>query len=341
MSPESNVPTEEFGPEPRTTAVHRSVLLNEVVSWLAPKDGILLVDGTAGAGGHTRALAVNVGTTGRVIGLDRDPAMLALAAEATRGLPVTLIASPYSDVAKVLESLQIHSGTLDGILLDLGLSSDQLAWPHRGFSFANDGPLDMRFDPDGDGPSAADLVNTLEEQELARIIYEYGEERYSRRVARRIVEERKFSPFTTTGRFAEVVRRGIPGKWGPMDPATRTFQALRIAVNDELGHLERTLAALPDVLRPGGRAVIISFHSLEDRRVKHAFRDDPMLNVLTRKPVTASPEELAANPRSRSAKLRVAERCPTQAGPLEHPKPPQAWKRKGKTGESRGRERSS
>ena len=321
LSPESNVPTEEFGPEPRTTAVHRSVLLNEVVSWLAPKDGILLVDGTAGAGGHTRALAVNVGTTGRVIGLDRDPAMLALAAEATRGLPVTLIASPYSHVAKVLESLQIHSGTLDGILLDLGLSSDQLAWPHRGFSFANDGPLDMRFNPGGDDPSAAELVNSLDEVELARIIFEYGEERYSRRIARRIVEARQLAPFTTTARFAEVVRRGVPGKWGPMDPATRTFQALRIAVNDELGHLERTLAFLAEVLRPGGRAAIISFHSLEDRRVKHAFRDDPRLEVLTRKPVTASPEELAVNPRARSAKLRVAERCPTQTGPTEPPNP--------------------
>ena len=293
----------------------------------------MIVDGTAGAGGHTRALAEKVGSTGRVIGLDRDPAMLALALQATQGLPVTLVPAAYSEMVEVLESQGIKSGSVDGIVLDLGLSSDQLAWTQRGFSFANDGPLDMRFDPTGSDPTAADLVNTLDEVELARIIFVYGEERYSRRVARRIVEERKHTPFTTTGRFAEVVRRGIPGKWGPIDPATRTFQALRIAVNDELGHLERTLAILPEVLRPGGRAAIISFHSLEDRRVKHAFRDDPRLNVLTRKPVTASPEELAVNPRARSAKMRVAERCPTQTAPKESPNPHYRKSRKGKTGD--------
>jgi 16S rRNA (cytosine1402-N4)-methyltransferase len=221
----------------------------------------------------------------------------------------------YSEVAEVLYGLGLGLGSLDGVLLDVGLSSDQLAWTDRGFSFSADGPLDMRFNPDEEGPSAADLVNTLGEEELARIFYEYGEERYSRRVARRVVEARRAAPVQTTGRLAELVRRSIPGKWGPLDPSTRVFQALRIAVNDELGHLERTLALLPDVLKPGGRAAVISFHSLEDRRVKHAFRDDPRLNVLTRKPVTASPEELSQNPRARSAKLRVAERCPIQPGP--------------------------
>ena len=332
MSPVSDLePGEESRPESPSRTVHRSVLLNEVVAWFDLKEGLILVDGTAGAGGHTRALAEKVGATGRVIGLDRDPAMLALAEVATRGLPVTLVAAAYSEMAEVMESLEIAPGSLDGILLDLGLSSDQLAWAHRGFSFANEGPLDMRFNPGGNDPSAADLVNTLDEVELARIIYEYGEERYSRRIARRIVETRKLSPFTTTGKLAEVTRRAIPGKWGPMDPATRTFQALRIAVNDELGHLERTLKALPDLLRPGGRAAIISFHSLEDRRVKHAFRDDPRLNPLTRKPSTASPEELAANPRARSAKLRVAERCSSEAGPLESPNPRWGRKRKGNT----------
>jgi 16S rRNA (cytosine1402-N4)-methyltransferase len=300
-------------------AVHRPVLLDEVVTWLAPAEGMVLVDGTAGAGGHTRALAERVGSSGRVIGLDRDPDMLAFAAEATRGLPVTLVNVPYSAVKEVLDDLGLDA--VDGLLLDLGLSSDQLAWTHRGFSFAADGPLDMRFDPEAGGPSAADLVNSLKEEELARIFYEYGEERFSRRVARRLVEARKAERITTTGRFAEIVRRSIPGKWGPIDPATRAFQGLRIAVNDELGHLDAVLALLPDVLRPGGRAALISFHSLEDRRVKHAFRDDPRLNVLTRKPVTASPEELAHNPRARSAKLRVAERCPTKAGPTDTPKP--------------------
>jgi 16S rRNA (cytosine1402-N4)-methyltransferase len=305
--------------------MHRPVLVHEVVNWLAPREGSILVDGTAGAGGHTRALAERVGLTGRVIGLDRDPAMLAMAVEATQGLPVTLIASPYREMKEVLADLGLGIGigpnAVDGVLLDVGLSSDQLAWSHRGFSFAAEGPLDMRFDPGSDDPSAADLVNTLDEQELARIFFEYGEERYSRRVARRLVEARRIAPVTTTGRLAEIVRRSIPGKWGPIDPATRVFQALRIAVNDELAHLESTLALLPDVLKPGGRAAVISFHSLEDRRVKHAFRDDPRLNVLTRKPVTASPEELAVNPRARSAKLRVAERCPIQAGPTVPPHP--------------------
>lgn len=301
--------------------MHRSVLLDEVVNWLAPREGAVLVDGTAGAGGHTRALAMRVGEAGRVIGLDRDPSMLALAAEAVVGLPVTLAQAAYTEAGAVLEGLGL--GPVDGVLLDLGLSSDQLAWSGRGFSFATDGPLDMRFDPAGDDPTAADLVNSLKEEELARIFHEFGEERYSRRVARRIVETRRSGPIRTTGELAAVVRRSIPGKWGPIDPATRVFQALRIAVNDELEHLDAALERLPDWLRVGGRLAVISFHSLEDRRVKHAFRDDPRLHVLTRKPVTASPAEVSTNPRARSAKLRVAERCPNQDqdGPKATPGP--------------------
>jgi 16S rRNA (cytosine1402-N4)-methyltransferase len=300
-------------PEPSTpNPIHRPVLLDEVVSWLAPRDGSVIVDGTVGAGGHAAALASRVGPGGRVIGLDRDPEMLALAERATVGLPVTLVHAPYSDLVVVFEDLGVAGA--DGLLLDLGLSSDQLAWTGRGFSFAADGPLDMRYDPEGDA-TAADLVNTLGEEELARLFFEYGEERYSRRVARRIVEARRVEPIATTGRLAELVRRSIPGKWGPIDPATRVFQALRIAVNDELDHLEAILEELPDLLNPGGRAAIISFHSLEDRRVKVAFRDDPRLTVLTRKPVVASAEEVAVNPRARSAKLRVAERCPNLVGP--------------------------
>ena len=297
------------------------------MAWLDPKEGSILVDGTAGAGGHTRVLAERVGASGRVIGLDRDPAMRALAAKAVGGLPVTLVASSYADLRDVLEDLGIDA--VDGILLDLGLSSDQLAWSKRGFSFANDGPLDMRFDPESDDPTAADLVNSLEEVELARIFFEYGEERYSRRVARRIVEVRRTEPFETTMQFAAVVRRGIPGKWGKIDPATRVFQALRIAVNHELEHLETALAYLPDVLKPGGRAAIISFHSLEDRRVKHAFRNEPRLNVLTRKPVTATYEEESRNPRSRSAKMRVVERCPIQQ--ISTPQAP--YRRRGRASE--------
>ena len=299
-------------PEP----VHRPVLLDEVVAWLAPREGSVLVDGTVGAGGHAVALARRVGAEGRVIGIDRDPEMLALAEVATQGLPVTLVRSPYSALNKVLDDLGIDQ--VDGVLLDLGLSSDQLGWPHRGFSFAVEGPLDMRYDPRS-GPSAADLVNELDEEELARIFYEYGEERHGRRVARRIVEARRIEPITTTGRLADLVRKSIPGKWGQIDPATRVFQALRIEVNDELDHLDDTLVDLVDILRPGGRAAILSFHSLEDRRVKETFRDDSRLSVLTRKPVVASAEEVAINPRARSAKMRVAERCPELIGPPEPP----------------------
>ncbi len=298
--------------DPSPATVHRPVLLDEVIQGLAPREGMTIVDGTAGAGGHAAALAARVGLSGRVIGLDRDPEMLRLAEAATRGLPVTLVKAPYSDLGRVLDDLGIDR--IDALLLDLGLSSDQLHWASRGFSFAADGPLDMRFDP-GSDTTAADLVNTLPADELADLIYQFGEERHSRRIARRIVEERRLGPITTTSRLAAVVRKGVPGKWGTIDPATRTFQALRIAVNDELGHLERTLADAPDRLNPGGRFAAISFHSLEDRRVKHAFRDDTRLAVLTKKPVTASDPELAANPRARSAKLRVAERCPTTTPP--------------------------
>jgi 16S rRNA (cytosine1402-N4)-methyltransferase len=298
--------------------VHRPVLLNEVISWLSPREGSVLVDGTVGAGGHAAALSKQVGATGRVIGLDRDPEMLALAERTTQGLPVTLVHAPYSELREVLDELGL--GPVDGILLDLGLSSDQLAWTHRGFSFSTDGPLDMRFDPEGE-VTAADLVNTWREEDLARLFFEYGEERHSRRVARRIVEARRTETIKTTGQLAHIVRRSIPGKWGPIDPATRVFQALRIGVNDELVHLESTLEQLPGLLRPGGRAAVMSFHSLEDRRVKVAFRENPRLNVLTRKPVTASVEEVAVNPRARSAKLRVAERCPDVAEPQPQPDP--------------------
>ncbi|WP_435021090.1 16S rRNA (cytosine(1402)-N(4))-methyltransferase RsmH [Tundrisphaera sp. TA3] len=291
--------------------VHRSVLLDEVVHWLAPAEGSVIVDGTAGAGGHSAALADRVGESGLVIALDRDPEMLELAARAVEGKPVTLVRTGYAHIGTVLDDLEIDQ--VDGILLDLGLSSDQLAWEHRGFSFAVDGPLDMRFDPRGK-TTAADLVNDLDADELADIIFQYGEERHSRKIARRIIEARRVEPITTTARLAEVVRRGVPGKWGAIDPATRTFQALRIAVNGELDQLDDLLAMLPDLLKPGGRAAIISFHSLEDRRVKHAFRDNAELDVLTRKPVMASEEELAINPRARSAKLRVAQRCPDKNG---------------------------
>ena len=220
------------------------------------------------------------------------------------GLPVTLIHAPYCEMRRVLDELGIDR--VQGVLLDLGLSSDQLAWEGRGFSFAADGPLDMRFDPDPGGPTAADLVNRLSADDLANLIYEFGEERFSRRIARRIVEARQGGPIRTTGQLADLVRRSVPGRsrHGPIDPSTRVFQALRIAVNDELGQLDAVLRAIPEVLAPGGRAVVISFHSLEDRRAKWAFKTDPRLTVLTKKPVTATVQEVAVNPRARQRQIK-------------------------------------
>jgi 16S rRNA (cytosine1402-N4)-methyltransferase len=224
------------------------------------------------------------------------------------GLPVKLVWSNFSELPEVLAQLEIP--LVDGVVLDLGLSSDQLADRDRGFSFDLDGPLDMRFDPT-EGQPAWQLLERLDAEALANLIYRYGEERYSRRIARRIVDERRRQPIRTSAELARLVRLAVPKPRGRqrIDPATRTFQALRIAVNDELTSLEQALARLPDCLRPGGRLAIISFHSLEDRLVKQAFRDDPRYHVLTRKPIRPSEHEASDNPRSRSAKLRVAEKA--------------------------------
>ena len=297
-------------------SVHKPVLVDEIASWLSvlERPGAVLVDGTAGGGGHLVALSKRLGAGGRAIGLDRDPRMLEAAREAavSAGLSdrITLVHSAYAEMGEVLKQLGIEAA--DAIILDLGLSSDQLAWGDRGFSFASDGPLDMRFDSTERVRTAADLVNRLPEAELANLFYEFGEERYSRRIARRVLEERKKEPIRTSAQLAAIVRRAIPGKarHGPIDPATRVFQALRIAVNDELCQLDRALASIPGLLCAGGRAAIISFHSLEDRRVKWAFKTDQELKVLTKKPVTAGAQEVASNPRARSAKLRVVEKCP-------------------------------
>jgi 16S rRNA (cytosine1402-N4)-methyltransferase len=285
---------------------HVSVLPAEVLAGLDPQPGQVVVDATVGAGGHARLIAERVGPAGRVVGLDRDPTMLELARGRLEGLPVTLVHAGFDELPHVLADLGIPA--VDGVLADLGVCSDQLDAADRGLSFQQDGPLDMRLDPTG-GETAADLLRWVSERDLADLIYQYGEERFSRRIARRIVEARQATPVTTTGQLAELVRRSVPRPRGrnPIDPATRAFQALRIAVNDELGSLERLLAALPKVLRVGGRAAVISFHSLEDRRVKQAFRQPPW-EALTRKPVQAGDEEVARNPRARSAKLRVARR---------------------------------
>ncbi len=285
--------------------MHVPVMLDEVVQWLAPRAGMVLVDGTLGGGGHSRALAERVGPDGLVIALDRDPAAVEAARRNLAGLPVRPLHGNYCDLPEVLVEQRIDA--VDGIVLDLGLSSDQLADPHRGFSFTSDGPLDLRFDPTR-GEPAWRLINRLSAQHLADLIYAYGEERFSRRIAAAIVERRHERPIESAAELADLVRRVVRGPHQRIDPATRTFQALRIAVNDELKSLEIGLRRLPDCLRPGARLVIMSFHSLEDRPVKEAFRNDPRLEVLSKKPITAGPEELARNSRARSAKLRVAAR---------------------------------
>lgn len=290
--------------------IHVPVLLDEVVRWLEPSPGKILVDGTLGGGGHTSALARLVGPNGFVISFDRDPAALEAAERSLRGLPIKLVESNFADLPDVLRQLEITA--VDGVLLDLGLSSDQLADSQRGFSFDVDGPLDLRFNPHLGRP-AWQLLERMGAEELADLIYQYGEERFSRRIARKIVERRRAQPVRTAADLANLVRSCVPRAKGRerIDPATRTFQALRIAVNEELISLELALKRIPDCLRPGGRLAVISFHSLEDRRVKEAFRDDPRYQTLTRKPIRPSEEEVARNPRARSAKLRVASRTET------------------------------
>jgi len=287
-------------------AGHVPVMPAEVLASLSPRPGQIIVDATLGSGGHARLIAEHLGPTGRLIGLDRDPAMLALARPRLADYPAILVESNFDQLRDVLDRQEISP--VDGVLADLGMSSDQLDDAERGFSFQQSGPLDMRLNP-AEGEPASRLLKRLSERDLADLFWKYGEERFSRRIARRIVETRRRMPLENTEQLAELIRRSVPRPRGrQIDPATRVFQALRIAVNDELGALDRFLAALPSCLKSGGRAVIISFHSLEDRRVKQAFRDRKLWQVLTKKPIQASEDELRRNPRARSAKLRAAVR---------------------------------
>jgi len=287
-------------------SIHVPVMSAEALHWLDPQPGQILVDGTLGGGGHTRAVAEAVGPRGLVLALDRDPDAIEQAEKKLQGLPVKLAQANFCDLPEVLSEVEIER--VDGILLDLGISSDRLADAQRGFSFDSPGPLDLRFDPHT-GEPASRLVNRLRPENLADLIYQYGEERNSRRIARAIADRRRKRPIETAAELADIVRSVVPrSRSGGIDPATRTFQALRIAVNEELKSLEIALRRLPDCLGEGGRLAVISFHSLEDRRVKEAFRDDERYRALTRRPVRPSEAEQAANPRSRSAKLRAAER---------------------------------
>jgi len=286
-------------------------MTREVLAFLAPEHGGVFVDCTVGLGGHARAM-LEAGAT-RVIGLDRDRAALAVASrnlEAWRDR-VELVHSDYRAIESVLDQRGIER--VDGTLADLGMSSFQLEAEGRGFSFQRDDPLDMRMDATA-GPTAADLLRDAPEDEIADAIFRYGEERFSRRIARSIVQARQQAPIQTTSRLADLVRRAIPRRgFSRIDPATRTFQALRIWVNRELEGLDQFLAAAVTRLRSGARMVVITFHSLEDRIVKHtmralAAREPAAIRVLTKKPVVPQPDEIERNPRARSAKLRVAER---------------------------------
>jgi len=285
-------------------------MTREVLAFLQPEKGGVFVDCTVGMGGHALAM-LKAGAT-RVIGLDRDPAALAIAAETLSAYRdrVELVHSDYRAMASVLDARGIER--VDGALADLGMSSYQLEAEGRGFSFQREDPLDMRMDTTS-GPTAADLLKEASESEIADAIYQFGEERFSRRIARSIVQARESVPLETTTQLATVVRRAIPRRgFTRIDPATRTFQAVRIWVNRELENLDEFLDMVTRRLKTGARLVVITFHSLEDRIVKHtlralAQRDDARIRVLTKKPVTPGPDEVERNPRARSAKLRAAE----------------------------------
>ncbi|MCC7021516.1 MAG: 16S rRNA (cytosine(1402)-N(4))-methyltransferase RsmH [Thermomicrobiales bacterium] len=317
---------------PAPAAGHAPVLLDEAIAGLQPRPGGRYLDGTFGGGGHTRALLAASAPDGIVLALDADPAAIergcAMRQEPGIGDRLIVARTNFADLATVARDRGVVP--LDGILLDLGLSSFQLDAPERGFAFRFEGPLDMRFDPERGSP-ARELVNTLPERELADLIWRFGEEPASRRIARAIVREREARPIETTGELAEIVSRAVGGRRGrDTHPATRTFQALRIATNQELEALEAALAGALDVLAPGGRLAVIAFHSLEDRLVKRFIEREraacicppglpvctcghtPRLQKVTRRAIRPGAAEMAANPRARSAVLRVAERLPDE-----------------------------
>lgn len=291
-----------------TTLSHTPVMLDEVLSLLDPEPGMTYVDVTIGGGGHAVEVAERIGRRGRIIGIDRDPWAIEAAARrlTETNVPFALHHGRFSD----LERLLIADGVsqVDLLLADLGVSSAQMDDESRGFSYAADAELDMRMDPT-DGETAAQLIARLSERELEDIIVTYGEERYARRIAREIVRARRVGRVTTTAELTSIIVRSMPAeaRRGSMHPARRTFQALRIAVNQELAELEGLLSTIPNVLTLGGRAAVLAFHSLEDRRVKQAFMG-PGLRRLSTKPLRATEEEIGRNRRARSAKLRAVER---------------------------------
>ena len=302
----------ERHPQPERSA-HQPVLVNDVLEYLAPQPGAVMVDCTVGAGGHSLRLLPRLLPTGRLIAIDRDPEALALARQRLMEFhpQIEFVQGDFRHLSAILARLGLS--TVDGVVADLGMSSVQVDRPERGFSFLREGPLDMRMDST-QPTTAASLVNRLPESELAQVIRRYGEERWASRIAKRIVTARRTQPIQTTSQLARIVAEAIPSghRSYRIHPATRTFQALRIAVNDELGSLQALLEFLPEALNPGGRAAIIAFHSLEDRLVKQSFRQGAeagIVRLLTKKPVRPPADEQQDNPRSRSAKLRAVERC--------------------------------
>ena len=308
------------------SALHAPVMVAEVAAALAPRDGDILVDATYGRGGYTRALLEAART--RIYAIDRDPEAIAHGAELAALYPgrLTLVEGRFGEMDHLLAARDVPP--VDGVTLDVGVSSPQLDDAERGFSFRADGPLDMRMEKSG--ATAADLVNSAPEQELAETIATLGEERHARRVARAICAARREAPIQRTLDLAEILRRVVPRAKDGIDPATRTFQAIRLRVNDELGELERGLAAAERILRPGGRIAVVSFHSLEDRIVKRFLRarsggegvsrhapeisgPAPSFDLEGRKAIEASPAEIARNPRARSARLRIARRTEAPA----------------------------
>lgn len=293
-------------------ALHQPVMGADVLQYLAPHPGAVVVDGTAGTGGHSLLILPRLLPDGRLIAVDRDGTSLATAEARLREFApqATCLHGNFRDLSALLQAAGMER--VDGLVLDLGLSSPQLDEAERGFSFSREGPLDMRMDPEQD-LTAQTLVDTLPTDELALILQTCGEERFAQRIARRIVQERAVRPVTTTTQLARLVIQAVPpaARHGRLHAATRTFQALRMAVNDELGSLQAVLSQLAELLRPGGRAVVLTYHSLEDRLVKHAMVQggrDGAWAVLTKKPVRPGTAEVSQNPRARSAKLRAIER---------------------------------
>lgn len=301
---------------------HISVLLNETIEGLAIKPEGIYVDGTAGGAGHSRKIAEKL-TTGRLIAIDRDPDAVQVATERLKGFNATVVQANYSEIASILRELEIDG--VDGILLDLGVSSHQLDTGERGFSYNINAPLDMRMSQSG--ISAKDIVNEYSQEQLSKIIFEYGEEKFARKIADNIIKERQEKPIETTFELAKIIKKSIPAKFKrEKNPCKKTFQAIRIAVNGELDHLSNCIDDAFDCLNSGGRLAIITFHSLEDRIVKQHFAElckgcicppdfpqcvcgrTPRGKLINRKPIEASEQEIEANNRSRTAKLRIIER---------------------------------